>query len=525
MNSSSVNSLQFLKLLFRYVFILIQFLSIIFVPLYYLYIFDILCKLGKIKKITRYKNKVMKTLLVSLVAIMCYHLTFSQDTNKKAMEYRRSSLCLIMIDEAKMPKRDTIKEAFLTSPMPEKYNDHNVAVRMFSTDTMRVTPEDTKAFQEAVRAGILGEEMAKKMNAGESTEGDAPAPKKKGGFGKMMGGLGKAVISDATGGLVDTTKKSDFAVLTYKFLQDGNIARQLFDKWFKAENGRDTMSLVFERGLYDASAFEVEKAKNTTRNLALLKDAGIELIQNTFVVVTRYRYLSKEQMCEEIDRAAKMVAEQFGTYATLGAKAGTMALKASMGAGYYVKTTSYLFQLNWNDSISNTFYSQLWNNPEAYAKSDIFGLKYIGEESAWANVKAGIFTKKSESELIRIATINAMDAVLAKLEKKYEVFKTKTPILVQKDGKEMVITAKIGMKEGLEAGDKYEVLEQTEDPETHLTTYKRKGIVKVSKDQIWDNRFGADEERALTGKTQDFQETRFEGKGNYYNNMYIRQIK
>lgn len=468
----------------------------------------------------------MKKLLCSLVAFLCLQGAYSQESDKKDMNYKRSSLCLFMIDEAKMPKRDTIKEAFLSVPMPDKYNDHNLAVRMFSTDSMRITSQDEKAFHEAVMAGILGEQLAKQIYAGEG-DGTAPAPKKKSGFGKMMGSLGKSMASDLSGGLIDTTKKSNYAVLTYKFLQQQNIAKQLFDKWFKDQEGKFSMQLVQDRGMYAASAMDIEKAKSSVQGYGLLKDAGEELVKNTFVVVTRYRYLSKDQLVTEIDSAAQLVAEQFGGYAALGAKAGILAMKASLGAGYYVKTTSYLFQLNWNDSIADLFYSQLWTNPEAYENSDIFKIKYIGEENAWANVKAGIFTKKSEPELIRIATVNAMDAVLAKLEKKYEVFKTKTPMVVTKvNDKESVITAKIGMKEGLESGDKFEVLEKIVDPETQRTTYKRRGVVKVSKDQIWDNRYMADEERAANGKEQGFQETRFEGKTkDYYSGMLLRQIK
>ncbi len=471
----------------------------------------------------------MRKVLFIVMMLCIGQLVFAQEATKedkdaqKGEKYRRSSLCLLMIDEAKLPKRDTIKKAFLDLPMPDKYNDHNVAVRIFCTDSMSITPEAEKAFEGAVKAGLLGESIAKKENAGEESE--EAAPKKKGGFGKMMGQLGKSVVSEATGGLVDTTKKSDYAVKTYSFLQNQQLARQMFDKWFRDGSGNFSMNLVQERGLYDASVLDVAQAKASSRGMGLLADAGEELVQKTFVVVTRFNYLSKDELVAEIDAMSQIVAQQVNGYMAMGAKAATMALKASLGAGYYVKTTSYLFQLNWNDSIANTFYSQLWNNPEAYAQSDLFSVKYIGEETAWANVKAGIFTDKSEPELIRIATVNAMDAVLAKLEKKYEVFKTKTPLLVREGDNGLELTAKIGMKEGLEAGDKFEVLEKVVDEKTQRTKYRRKGVLKVSKEQIWDNRFMADEAMAAEGKKQEVECTRFEGKGNYYNGMLLRQIK
>ncbi len=466
----------------------------------------------------------MKTVLLLIATFMFSQISFAEKDENKGNDYRRSSLCIIMLDEDKMPNRDVIKEAFLSLPVPDKYNDHNTLVRMFCKDTMQLTAEDDQAFKEAVQAGVVGESLAKQKNAGEEAGKDGG--KKKGGFGKMAGSLGKAALSGATGGLVNETTNSEYAAAAYKFLHQQNIAKQLFDRWFKAQDGSFSMNLVQERGMYDASAIAVENAKNSARGMALLADAGEELINNTFVVVTRFHYMSKDELVAQIDAAAQAAAKMAGGgYASLGASAATLAVKASLGAGYYVQTTSYLFQLNWNDSIAGVFYNQLWDNPEAYEQSDIFSIKYIGEEKAWANVKAGIFTNKPESELIRIATINATDASLAKLEKKYEVFKTKTPMIVSGDEKNPVITAKIGMKEGLEAGDKYEVLEKIFDPETQRTSYKRKGVVKVAKNQIWDNRFMAGEERALEGKTQDFEETRFEGKGNYYTGMLLRQIK
>lgn len=459
----------------------------------------------------------MKKLLCSLIILICFINGFAQEQEKKQMDYRRSSLCLIMIDENGMPKRDVIQEAFLSSPVPDKYNDHNISSRMFCSDTIKIGEEDRKAFQIAMLAGT---EAEKKESKGE---GDAPeAAKKKGGFGKALGSVAKSAASSTSGGLVDASNQEEYAIKAYKHISSQKVAKQLFDKWFKDQNGDFSMQLIQDRGMYDATVMDIQKAQSSVKGMGMLADAGEELINNTFVVVTRYRYISKEELCTEIEETAQSVASNFGSYATLGTKAAMMAVKASLGAGYYVRTTSYLYQLNWNDSIAQTFYGQLWSNPDGYENSDIFGVKFIGKETAWANVKAGIFTNKEESELIRIATVNAMDAVLAKLEKKYETFKTKTPLVTTDPS----MIAQIGMKEGLEAGDKFEVLEKIVDPETNRTSYKRKAVVKVCKDQLWDNRYMANEELELAGKKQDFQATRFEGNSkDLYPGMLLRQIK
>jgi len=109
----------------------------------------------------------------------------------------------------------------------------------------------------------------------------------------------------------------------------------------------------------------------------------------------------------------------------------------------------------------------------------------------------------AQDTLIAKATINSFEAVIAKLQKKYEVFRTKTPLLSGDP-----ITAKIGLKEGLEAGDKFEVLEQVLDEKTGRTTYKRVGKIKVKSGMIWDNRFGAEyDQAAATGQPVAAQST------------------
>lgn len=462
-----------------------------------------------------------KFVCVFIVVLSFLRVDAQKKMDGNQIDYRRSSLCLFMIDEDKMPQRDMIKNVFLGIPMPDKYNDHNIGSRIFSADSMTVTEEDIAAYRSAVLAGVAAEKAAKEQ------ENASDGEKKKGGFGKMVGGLAKdvakGVVSDATGGLVDTSNKEDYAVKAYKFLMEQKVAKQLFDKWFIDSEGGFSTNLMQERGLYDASVIDAQTAKSSMKGDRMLRDAGKELVANTFVVVTRYRYLSKDELVAELEAAAALIAEQAGggVYGSLGAKAGGMALKASLGDGYYVRTTSYLFQLNWNDTIYQKL-GEVWENREAYDNADFYGINFIGKETAWSQVKAGIFSNKTEEELIYIATVNAMDAVLAKLEKKHEVFKTKVPLLTVEPN----FTAAIGMKEGLEPGDKFEVLEKIYNEETGETSYKRRGVLKVSKDQLWDNRYKADEERALSGTQQDFKATRFEGKiKDAYVGMLLRQIK
>lgn len=404
------------------------------------------------------------------------------------------------MEDVGMPMKDTILQSFNTAPFPDKFNDHNVAVRSFERCTT-LTAEDQAAFDAAVN-------LATSQNAAE-------APKKKGMFGKFL----KAAASDASGGVVGATSKDEMAVSANKFLVDQKIAKQMFDKWFLDSAGNFSLALAQERGLYNATKSDVEQAASSVYGTASLADAGIDLVNNTFAVVCNYRYMPKDSLVALIGGVAVAAAEASGnSYAVMGAKAAMMALSASLGAGYYVVVNTYLFQLNWNDNVQNQL-SQVWDNREAYDAADFYGFKYIGNTTGWAQVKAGIFTNKDQAELIQIATVNATDAAIAKLEKKYDVFKTKSPLMVAEDG---TLYAHIGMKEGIEPKDKYEVLERAIDPKTGRTIYKSKGTITVVKDHIWDNRYMADQE---PDHDSSINETYFEGKGDYYNGLLIRQIK
>jgi hypothetical protein len=137
--------------------------------------------------------------------------------------------------------------------------------------------------------------------------------------------------------------------------------------------------------------------------------------------------------------------------------------------------------------------------------------------------------KRTEQEVIDLATIRNVNNVFTSLQKKYDVFKTKTPLFTGNP-----ITAKIGKKEGLVGGEKFEVLEQSIDAKTGLTVYKKKGVITVDKEMIFDNRFNAGEGDITAEPTETeegaeekkvYTATTFKGPKKFYPGMLIRQIK
>ena len=117
----------------------------------------------------------------------------------------------------------------------------------------------------------------------------------------------------------------------------------------------------------------------------------------------------------------------------------------------------------------------------------------LGSEKAHSRVSQAITSKKPLSQLVRRASARAIDATICKLQKKFEVFRTNSPI-TEVDEEAKLLYAPIGMKEGVESGDEYEVLEEIYDEATGVTSYKSIATVKPVKGKIWDNRYGAAEE-------------------------------
>jgi LysM repeat protein len=310
------------------------------------------------------------------------------------------------------------------------------------------------------------------------------------------------------------------------YLTSNQVAKELVAKWFnRSPKGIFNMNLIAERGQYNATEMDVNFAKQSARGTALLKDAGEELIGNTFIVVTDFKYLNKEDVAntaKKIVGLAKFIPGA-GAAVNISATATNTALTVA-GKGYFIKATSYLYRLKWNDSIAAVFYNDYWmddknyneSKKKAFENSSLFTLEYTGSEVASEQTQSSVFTSKTEEQLIARATTKSVDKVIAKLQRNHDQFKTKTPLYTTDP-----LAAKIGLKEGLEGGDRYEVLEQVED-EFGKTSYKRVSVITVDKKQIWDNRYMADEENP----NNVYDRTLFIGNSkDLYPGMLIRQIR
>lgn len=399
------------------------------------------------------------------------------DKSTAAIKYRRSSLHTMIIEDAKLPKIDIILKTFNEAPFPDKYNDHTVEGKSFNLANFLVEQE------------VAEGEKAKKED-------------------------------------------KDFSPAINKYFADNKTANKIIAKWFsRKDNGAFNMSLIEERGMYDASAQDIAVASSTARGDAMLADAGEELLPNTFVVVNYSKFVSNEPIALAIKNSTyALAATKPGAFKEIAEKAADILYNKTKD-GYSVWTTAYLYQINWNDSTSAVFYQNYWMDDskidpakkEAFDNADLFKLELLGFQKASILISGLGSNAKDEDMIIKNATLKSIDAVYAKLQRKFEKFRTKTPLTGVDP-----LTAKIGLKEGVENGDKYEVLEQTVD-ELGKVKYKRKGVINVEKNKIWNNKFAPGEEPVdeegnpiKLDYTLDF--TTFKGGKGYYPGMLIRQI-
>ena len=453
------------------------------------------------------------------------------DSNPLKVKYRRSSLYTMMVETPNMPYADSIKKYFVTSKIPDKFNNHNLKNRITDrvpsvyngqsttnsnansamTSSLIATSAATTNSQDGLinmmntlslstETPYYKEYLAERKRLEEEAK-EIGVTKKK----KITEYIDKRVTFDN-----ERHQKEIYDLMPQEYKdkikaiqkETGDIARELVAKWFdRSPKGGFNMSLIKSRGHYDASVLDIAKARASKRGLTMLGDAGEELIKNTFVLVNEFKYTDKEEVAKKasgwlnaVSQAASLVP---GGSTVSNISAVTSVGVTVAGKGYIVKTKAHLYRLDWNEEVAAKFYNDYWATDKtitpvrkkAFEETDIFKLVYIGTDESWADVQSSIFTNKTDVKLVERATIKAIDAVIVKLQKNHDEFKTKTPLYSNDP-----LTAKIGLKEGLSSKSVFEVLEQQINEEG-IPKYVSVGLVKVDEAYpIWDNRYGADVE-------------------------------
>ena len=407
----------------------------------------------------------MKTnFFITLSAFLCATILFAQDNQKdmKEIKYRRSSLHTILMESSSFPKKDQVINAYYGAPFPDKYDNHNIGVKSFN-----------------------------------------PAK------------------------YTTDTIESKTPEIIEKYFKDEQIAKKLVSKWYNRQaDGSVDGSLISERGAFNASFLDVKTAAASNIGKSLISAAGEELLSNTFVVVSTMKFVENEPIARALRDGVILALQNSNEMVrAIGTKVAEKAYEKGK-EGYSVWTTSYLYKLKWTPEIKAIFENEMYADkenitPAIKAKfdnnTDLFQMEFVGSQKATTLVTFSLKEKRTEDQIINLSVTRNIEKVFAKLQKNYDVFKPKVPLYTGEP-----ITAKIGMKEGLEGGEKFEVLESVMDEKTGKIEYKSIGTVKVDGDKIWDNRKNLADEAPLEGAVD---RTTFKGGKKFYPGLLIRQLK
>ena len=418
----------------------------------------------------------MRQLFV-LISLIMSPACFSQAGDSLFL-YRRGSIYSIMISHRDLLFEQDIENAFSKMPVPDKYNDHGLGKKIFFTSEKKIKLKD---IDEHTGFVVNGSSDAKNMNEYDH------------------------------------------------FLQRQNIASRLVAKWFhrKKSGGVCDMELIKERGYNNASEADKRLAALSVRKEDILQDAGEELIGSTFVLINDIRYIDRGSgsavLGGVLSTTINMSNAMKGKNTFDQDNIGTV-IKSYKG--FNVKIKTYLYQLVWDEPISSLFYNDIYTEEPDDSKTanfennrGKFSLVFLGmQESSGKDISFMGINESQPQVMVLKACQRAMDENVANLQKNFEAFKIKAPLVSVEP-----LRCEIGLKEGITEKSRFEVLEAVMDENGHVE-YKRKGIIRPVKDMIWDNRFMAVEEKA---KNASLGFTTFEkvSGGDFYQGMLVKELK
>ncbi|MDR1416186.1 MAG: hypothetical protein LBJ57_02045 [Prevotellaceae bacterium] len=389
--------------------------------------------------------------------------------NESAHRYRRSSLYSVLLKHPEKEFCREITEVFYSIPIPEKFDNHDLKIK----------------------------------------------------------------VINATPGRKDRPKELMQQDNVHKFISSNAIGRRLVAEWFDrdSKSGAFSMDLVAQRGYYDATMFDIALANQLFRGHALLADAGQELIGNTFVLVNDIRYVDKEEAAAMASFVFALVGTVAGGFESNAAQLVSGVSKIGEGisdeiVGFSVNITSYLYRLDWTDDIANAFYSDYYMDSQAIdpakktafdREKNLFTMTFMGAQTVHSG-KTSLRGVSTREDMIKKVCTRAIDEAIVQLQRKHDEFKVKTPLLSAAP-----LTASIGRKEGVAEDSKLEVLEYVQDAKGR-TQYKRVGVIAPVKGKIWDNRYLSVAERSVGSELTVTEFKKISG-GNFEAGMLIREIK
>jgi len=264
-------------------------------------------------------------------------------------------------------------------------------------------------------------------------------------------------------------------------------AQKVIKFWWKIDDeGNYSTELIQKRGFYNATDWDVEKADAEKRGRSILADAGEKLIAKSYILVLDFHDIkTMKEIYDAQDKKAKKLAKNLGKE--------FVPVKRKKN-GFKGKLTAYLFKLNYSDTVHGYFMDAFIDEQkidlqklddifqEVYSPIKFITMKEVTAEGTQYNPGQPLAParQKTKQQLIDMMVDDGINKVLGYLEKKYEKFRVKTPLVSTNP-----LQAKIGRKEGLTHERRYFVWEYVVNRKGDVVARKR-GEVRASK--VVDNR-------------------------------------
>lgn len=367
-----------------------------------------------------------------------------------------------------------VVESYNSNPFPDKYNKHEIKAGAFNVDKINLTTADY------ISSGYYKDTLTKLLDIMKAAVNPL----------RQI----RYLNADSSKALQEPSENQKLGIYIDKYIRDNNLAKSMAASWFnRTPDGKMNWDLIQERGMYSASAEQKEQANSVADKTTFLMD--FDLIGNTYTVVNYLEFYENEPVAALIRDVAKAKAME-----SLAGKPAILITKAMAGIdtiyektkeGYTVKCNSFLYKLDWNADIAKKskdyFFSDGIDAVKAWDTTTIFKLNFLGKTTTGSIVTFKIGEKRTEKQIIDLQVRRTMDNALAKLQKENVQFRPVSPIASIDP-----LTAQIGLKEGLEKGDKFEILEMGFN-ELGIPVWKSIGKVSLDKKAtIWDNRQGAE---------------------------------
>lgn len=268
-----------------------------------------------------------------------------------------------------------------------------------------------------------------------------------------------------------------------KVLSENKVGQGIVAKWFNRQaDGSFNAETLKERGIYNSDDSDLAIASSSKRGESALMDAGLGLVDNSYVLVLGFSNL--------------MTMEEYYNKSETAPEARKM-------NGVKGDLIGLLYKLDFNDSVSSVFFQDMWadkgtadlKNKAAKFDSNTFPLVPVKNlimpvQATQYNPGQSLAPKvqKTQDELLRDMINSSMTNILNHLTYQVSDFKVKAQVY-----KTNPIAVKIGKKEGLGYDQRYFVFEnrQTKSGDQYS---KRVGVIKSM--SVADNR------TVTTGETE-----------------------